>query len=113
MNSQLSEDFFRSHSDYIIKITVLLMLSAKFQRKFQTKSRTIIIIQSHERRFFMETQWKKKPVKELKEKLFPSKKKTAISEWKEEIKASTNFAENYKKFLDTAKTEREAVYSRL
>ena len=47
--------------------------------------------------------------KELKEKLFLQRKNgyTRIDEAEE--KAVFNFAEDYKKFLDTAKTEREAV----
>ena len=52
---------------------------------------------------------KSNPTKELREKLFLKRKNCYFRMDKEEIKASTKFADKYKKFLDSAKTEREAV----
>ena len=51
----------------------------------------------------------KSPEKELKEKLFYNKKNVYQLIDDEEVKKITAFSENYKKFLDDAKTEREAV----
>ncbi|MBR6836487.1 MAG: hypothetical protein IKM72_10870, partial [Oscillospiraceae bacterium] len=51
----------------------------------------------------------KSPEKELKEKLFYKKKNIYQLIDDEEVKKITAFSENYKKFLDEAKTEREAV----
>lgn len=51
----------------------------------------------------------KKLSEQLKEKLFSQKKNAVYRMNDSEIKACDDFAENYKKFLDTAKTEREAV----
>ncbi len=51
----------------------------------------------------------KSAVKELKEKLFMQRKNGYSRINEEEEKAVFSFAEDYKKFLDTAKTEREAV----
>ena len=51
----------------------------------------------------------KKLSEQLKEKLFSQKKNAVYRMNDSEIKACDDFAEDYKKFLDTAKTEREAV----
>jgi len=51
----------------------------------------------------------KSPEKELKEKLFYNKKNVYQLIDDEEVKKITAFSENYKKFLNNAKTEREAV----
>lgn len=51
----------------------------------------------------------KKLSEQLKEKLFSQKKNAVYRMNNSEIKACDDFAEDYKKFLDTAKTEREAV----
>ena len=48
-------------------------------------------------------------VKELKEKLFMTKKNSALIMTDAEIKKADKFCEDYKKFLDVAKTEREAA----
>ncbi|MBR1591839.1 MAG: aminopeptidase [Ruminococcus sp.] len=47
--------------------------------------------------------------KQLKEKLFLKRKNSYFRMNDKELNASTKFAEKYKKFLDSAKTEREAV----
>ncbi|MBP3759993.1 MAG: aminopeptidase [Ruminococcus sp.] len=52
---------------------------------------------------------KENELKELKEKLFLQRKNCYLRMDKEEMKASLKFADKYKKFLDNAKTEREAV----
>ena len=51
----------------------------------------------------------KKLSEQLKEKLFSAKKNAVYRMNDSEIEACDNFAEDYKKFLDSAKTEREAV----
>lgn len=51
----------------------------------------------------------KKLSEQLKEKLFLSRKNAVYKMEESEIKACDDFAEDYKKFLDKAKTEREAV----
>ena len=51
----------------------------------------------------------KKLSEQLKEKLFSQKKNAVYRMNDSEIKACDDFSEDYKKFLDTAKTEREAV----
>ena len=51
----------------------------------------------------------KKLSEQLKEKLFSAKKNTVYRMSDSEIEVCDNFAEDYKKFLDSAKTEREAV----
>jgi len=54
----------------------------------------------------------KKAVKELKEKLFASRKNAVYSISDEELKKCDDFCENYKDFMSTAKIEREvALYS--
>ena len=52
----------------------------------------------------------KKEVKaeELKDKLFVKRKETGIELSEQDIAKADKFCEGYKKFLDTAKTEREA-----
>lgn len=52
---------------------------------------------------------KEEASKELKEKLFRSKKNAAVIMSEEELKKCDKFCEGYKKFLDIAKTEREAT----
>lgn len=47
--------------------------------------------------------------KSLKEELFTKKKNACLTLSDEEIKKADDFCEDYKKFLDSAKTEREAV----
>ncbi len=51
----------------------------------------------------------KKLSEQLKEKLFSAKKNAVYRMNDSEIEVCDNFAEDYKKFLDSAKTEREAV----
>ena len=51
----------------------------------------------------------KKLSEQLKEKLFSAKKNAVYRMSDSEIEVCDNFAEDYKKFLDSAKTEREAV----
>lgn len=51
----------------------------------------------------------KNTVKELKEKLFVSRKNGVFRMTEEELMQCDNYCENYKAFLDEAKTEREAV----
>lgn len=51
----------------------------------------------------------KSKAKELKEKLFTQKKNATLKLDDKDIKEIDNFCERYKAFLDTAKTEREAV----
>ena len=51
----------------------------------------------------------KNAAKELKEKLFAKKKNGVFRMSDDELKACDSFCEDYKKFLDDAKTEREAV----
>ena len=48
-------------------------------------------------------------IKKLKEKLFLNRKNGRISTDDETLKLADNYANGYKKFLDAAKTEREAV----
>ncbi|MDE5945838.1 MAG: aminopeptidase [Oscillospiraceae bacterium] len=55
----------------------------------------------------------KKKSEQLKEKLFASKKNAVYRMNCDELKACDEFAEDYKKFLDNAKTEREAVEATL
>ena len=47
--------------------------------------------------------------KELKEKLLMDKKNAVLRMSEDELKKCDKFCEGYKKFLDTAKTEREAA----
>ena len=107
MQAQLSEAFFRSHSGTVIgnngdPAPLQKAVSAIAARLRTCTAHTDQIPKEEPQ---MET---KDTVKELKEQLLQQKKHAALTLSDEKIAEADAFCEDYKRFLDAGKTEREA-----
>ncbi len=108
MNAQLSESFFRTHSDAVIEnngdeqaltnavCAVCQKLAAAADHKMHTLKEEPIMANKDE-------------VKALKESLLMQKKHAALLLDDDKIAAADAYCEGYKEFLSASKTEREAV----
>lgn len=107
MNAQYPEAFFRTHSGTVIENNgdAAALEKAVIATVSRLQSRTAQLSTITKEEPNMES---KDTVKELKEQLFQQKKNAALLLSDEKIAEADAFCEDYKRFLDNSKTEREA-----
>lgn len=111
MNAQHSEDFFRAHSAAVIEN------NGNKAALSQQVQETVRCLQAQAEQYFSQyynkkekiTMEKKDELKQLKESLLMQKKNGALLLDDEKIALCDRFCEDYKKFLDRSKTEREGA----